>query len=267
MGVFQHEAAAVDPTFKKIYLTEDQPDGRLYRFTPFSYPDLSTGVLEVATVAGDGSVTWTGISDPSGTTKPTRQQVPTSTAFNGGEGIVWNRGIVYFSTKGDDKVRAYNTNTSKMTVHYDGKAQPSLALHGVDNIGTSPFNELFVCEDHGNMEIVLLGTDGSCAPLLRVTGQDSSELAGVAFNPAGTRLYFSSQRGGPAAKGITYEVSGPFAQRGATAAAGPAAASAIPPVAVAPGAALVLAAAGGMWWLRTRGDRTALAGEGDAGAG
>ena len=268
MGVFQHEAAAVDSVGKKIYLTEDQPDGRLYRFSPFKWADLSAGFLEVATVAGDGKVTWTGISDPLATTKPTRQQVPSSTAFNGGEGIVCNREIVYFATKGDDKVRSYNTNTSKMAVHYDGKAQPTLALHGVDNIGTSPYNELLVCEDHGNMELVVLGTNGSSAPLLRVTLQDDSELAGVAFNPAGTHLYFSSQRGGPAKKGVTYEVTGPFAQRAATAAASPASAAVLPPVAVAPGAALVLAAAGGLWKLRTRhAGSVAGAAQGSLGAG
>ena len=72
---------------------------------------------------------------------------------------------------------------------------------------------------------VVLGTNGSSAPLLRVTLQDDSELAGVAFNPAGTHLYFSSQRGGPAKKGVTYEVTGPFAQRAATAAASPASAA------------------------------------------
>ena len=175
---------------------------------------------------------------------------------------------MYFATKGDDKVRSYNTNTSKMAVHYDGKAQPSLALHGVDNIGTSPYNELLVCEDHGNMELVVLGTNGSSAPLLRVTLQDDSELAGVAFNPAGTHLYFSSQRGGPAKKGVTYEVTGPFAQRAATAAASPASAAVLPPVAVAPGAALVLAAAGGLWKLRTRhAGSVAGAAQGSLGAG
>jgi secreted PhoX family phosphatase len=265
MGVFQHEAAAVDPTLKKIYLTEDQPDGRLYRFSPFTWQNLSAGFLEVAVVAADGSVTWAAISDPGGTSAPTRQQVPSSRAFNGGEGIVWNRGMVFFATKGDDKVWAYNTNTSKLTVHYDGRAQASLPLHGVDNIGTSPFNELLVCEDHGNMEIVVLGTDGSSAPLVRVLGQDDSELAGVAFNPAGTRLYFASQRGGPAKRGVVYEVTGPFAQRMAVAAAAPpAGASVLPPVAVGPGAALVLAAAGGLWRLRNR--RAEPAAEGDAGA-
>ena len=43
---------------------------------------------------------------------------------------------------------------------------------------------------------------------LRIVGQDESELAGSAFDPSGTRLYFSSQRGD--GSGITYEMSGPF---------------------------------------------------------
>ncbi len=34
MGVFKHEAAAVDPRGKRVYLTEDLIDGRFYRFTP-----------------------------------------------------------------------------------------------------------------------------------------------------------------------------------------------------------------------------------------
>ncbi|MEJ7876128.1 MAG: hypothetical protein WKF62_05665, partial [Solirubrobacterales bacterium] len=38
-----------------------------------------------------------------------------------------------------------------------------------------------------------------------------SEVAGVCFNPAGDRLYFSSQRA--AGMGATYEVSGPFRGR------------------------------------------------------
>jgi len=34
LGAFSHEAAAVDPVGGQVYLTEDRPDGRLYRFTP-----------------------------------------------------------------------------------------------------------------------------------------------------------------------------------------------------------------------------------------
>jgi secreted PhoX family phosphatase len=37
-----------------------------------------------------------------------------------------------------------------------------------------------------------------------------SEVTGPVFSPDGTRLYFSSQRGGNPQTGITYEVTGPF---------------------------------------------------------
>ena len=44
-----HEAAAVDPVRQHVYLTEDQPDGGLYRFRPTTWGDLSAGTLEVMT--------------------------------------------------------------------------------------------------------------------------------------------------------------------------------------------------------------------------
>ena len=53
------------------------------------------------------------------------------------------------------------------------------------------------------MQVVLLGDDGSVSPFLQVLGQDTSELTGLAFTPAGDRLYFSSQRGGSSKTGIT----------------------------------------------------------------
>lgn len=62
------------------------------------------------------------------------------------------------------------------------------------------------------MEICLITPDEVVAPFLRLVGHGGSEITGPAFNPAGDRLYFSSQRGttGRSAGGITYEVSGPF---------------------------------------------------------
>ena len=47
MGQFNHEAAAVDPVGQRVYMTEDAGDGAFYRYTPDSYPDLSSGLLEV----------------------------------------------------------------------------------------------------------------------------------------------------------------------------------------------------------------------------
>src|SRR5262245_63461482 len=95
LGTFQHEAVALDPKRHQLYLTEDVPDGRFYRFTPRRWRRLEAGgVLEVAAVAGDGSVTWLPVPEPNPTDvaiNPTRHQVPGSTAFRGGEGITYNR--------------------------------------------------------------------------------------------------------------------------------------------------------------------------------
>ena len=70
------------------------------------------------------------------------------------------------------------------------------------------------------MEICVITADRVVAPFLRLTGPAATgpadrgnELAGVAFNPAGDRMYFSAQRAYDF--GVTYEVRGPFAGAGA----------------------------------------------------
>jgi uncharacterized protein len=212
LGVFKHEAAAFDPVGKRAYLTEDETDGRLYRFTPTRWPGLDRGRLEVAVVDERGRVTWLEVPDPAAASTPTRQQVPESTPFNGGEGIAYDRGSVYVSTKGDNRVWRYDPKRARLVVHYDGTQRADLPLRGVDNIGVTPRGDLVIAEDGGDMQLVLLTGRGIAAPLVQVTGQDGSELAGPAFSPDGRRLYFSSQRGGGGA-GLTYEVTGPFARR------------------------------------------------------
>ena len=213
LGTFQHEAVVVSPRDRRLYLTEDVPDGRLYRFTPARWRDLSAGTLEVAVVSGQ-DVSWEIVPNPNpviGVDTPTRLQVPGSTAFNGGEGITCRRDHVYFTTKGDNRVWDLDTAQSRLTVLYDAALDPTMQLTGVDNVTGSRSADLFVAEDGGNMELVMLTPDGVVAPFLRVTGQAGSELAGPAFDPSGRRLYVSSQRGGGG--GITYEISGPFRRR------------------------------------------------------
>ena len=229
-GFFVHEAAAVDPVREQVYQTEDMPDGRLYRYTPDNYPDLSSGLLEVAAVADDGSLSWIEVPDPSAAETPTRQQVPESTGFLGGEGIWYFDNWIFFSTKFNNKIHGIDLVNSTHTLLYDPDpadvAAGSAVLSGVDNLTVDAGSgDIFVAEDGGNMEVVIITPDGVVAPFARLVDQDNSEITGPVFNPRRDRLYFSSQRG-PSPKtigeinpmvvtedrfgGITYEVSGPF---------------------------------------------------------
>ena len=219
MGVFNHEAAAVDPIGQRVYMTEDVDDGAFYRFTPSSYPSLTAGLLEVATVDGAGNVTWTEVPDPSAISGPTRYQVPGVTPFDGGEGIWYADDVLYFTTKGDKRVWAYNARSQTIEVLYDRAAAPDASLDAVDNVTVSSAGEIFVCEDGGNMEIGLITPDRTVSPFLRFPGSEhqGSEVAGVSFNPDETRMYLTSQRAYPtipgqpqSGPGAVYEVSGPF---------------------------------------------------------
>ena len=211
MGRFKHEAAAVDPVRGAIYLTEDQPDGCFYRFRPSSWPSLAAGTLEVACPGSTaGSVVWKAVPDPAGTTTRTRFQVPGVLRFNGGEGCFYDRDVCFFTTKGDGRVWGYNAATAKLAVHYDDSAVTTgtPVLRGVDGLTVNRARDVFVGEDGDDMQINVIR--GSVVfTLLQVTGQSTSEIAGIAFNPAGDRMYFSSQRGTGSA-GITYEITGPF---------------------------------------------------------
>ena len=170
LGVFKHEAVCVDPVEERLYLTEDVPDGCWYRFTPDAYPDLSAGLLEVATVAADGAVTWTEVPEPGGgAATPTRNQVAGATRFNGGEGTWFDSGVVYFTTKGDKKVWAYDT--ARCTLEVDlraGAAGAGSALQSVDNVTVSRSGDIYVCEDGDNCEICLITPCREVAPFLRL---------------------------------------------------------------------------------------------------
>ncbi|MBC6451151.1 alkaline phosphatase PhoX [Actinokineospora xionganensis] len=217
MGIFKHEACAADPDHGYIYMTEDVSDGCFYRFRPNTWGNLSSGTLQVMKGTNSqtsGTVTWANVPDPDGSPTATRNQVSGAKRFNGGEGCVYASGTCWFTTKGDNRVWAYNANNSTISLAYDDSLVTSgtAPLTGVDNITRATSGELFVAEDGGNMEICVITPSDIVAPFLRVTGQTSSEITGPAFTPNGQRLYFSSQRGtsGSSSGGITYEITGPF---------------------------------------------------------
>jgi secreted PhoX family phosphatase len=224
MGVFKHEAAAVDTAARRVYLTEDLIDGGLYRYLPERWPDLSAGRLEIARVERGGRVDWVKVPDPRARRERTRRQVPGSTEFKRGEGIWLDGNTLYVATTADHRVHAYDTQRERIEVIYDGLASRSAPLLRVDQLTGSRGGEVFVCEDLATDEIDMgvITPDRKVSKFLSVTGpqHERSEITGVTFDPSGRRMYFASQRAFPKTEaepgpGAIYEITGPF--RGARA--------------------------------------------------
>ena len=172
----------------------------------------------------------------SATTTRTAKQVPGAAVFNGGEGAWYDEGYVYFTTKNDHVVWVHDIAAQTITKLYDAAEHAVTPLGpkepggtSVDNVTVSSSGDLFVAEDGGDLEIVIISADKrEVAAVMRLEGDNhvASEICGPAFSPDGTRLYFSSQRGNivpvgiddPTGEapvfgnglGVTFEVTGPF---------------------------------------------------------
>jgi len=246
LGLFKHEAVAVDPAHRQLFLTEDTGDGRFYRFLPSAAdwpagaarPALQEGRLQVMRYAAlpanayppEGfdvgrpqAVVWEDVVNPDQPQAAQRQSLGTpapGTLFKGGEGLWYFDGYVYFSTKGDNRIWCHDTTAQTLEVIYDfATAAPSnKILSGVDNLTVTQAGDVLVAEDGGDMQVCVILPDRRLLPLLQVTDaagvpDTESEITGPAFSPDGTRLYFSAQRSGrlgAQGSGITFEVTLPF---------------------------------------------------------
>ncbi|MEQ1438859.1 alkaline phosphatase PhoX [Fontimonas sp. SYSU GA230001] len=241
LGRFAHEALAVDPADRTLYLTEDAGDGRFYRFVPSAAdwpagaerPALQEGRLQVLRFAegargatlddaglnvnGMHAVIWEDVVQPdqaqAGVRSALGAEAPGS-RFRGGEGIWHHEGLIYFSTKGDNRIWCHDIGRETIEVIYDFATAENPVLSGVDNLTVSEFGDVLVAEDGGDMQICVILPDRRVLPLLQlVDHSQQSEITGPAFSPDGSRLYFSSQRNGRnglPGLGITFEVTLPF---------------------------------------------------------
>ena len=108
-----------------------------------------------------------------------------------------SNGRVVFTTKGDNRVWAFDPVAMTLTIIYDDDVQVNGVLSGVDNVGTTKAGVVYVAEDGGNMQIVLVRDDGATYPVVELPDISGSEMTGPAFDPSGTPalLQFATQPG------------------------------------------------------------------------
>ena len=218
LGMFTHEAAAVDPKTSTIYQTEDTSSSGFYRFVPEkkinAFGELAKvkGKFQVMEIENDDKVKWNDVIDP--LFKKGHQLMKRKPnkeikykRFSHGEGAWYHDGKVHFATTGNHQIWTYDIANETCKILYGGGG----ALRDPDNVTVSNTGLVMAAEDRGNMEICGISNKTNKAfPIVRIKGHGKSEVTGPAFDPSGTRLYFSSQRGKNNFNGITYEVTGPF---------------------------------------------------------
>lgn len=226
-GRFRHEAAAVDPQRMITYLSEDRPDGALYRFLPANPNSPFEGTLQALALSEDvdprttegwqvgdaRSVRWVDLEDPDSPDDSLRYQAADRGAaeFRRGEGLWWHDGNLYLScTTGGPidrgQIFVLRTGEDEDTLELVAQSDDPANLDHPDNLTVSPTGELFIAEDgEGDQYIRRMGHDGELTALAR-NARSGGEFAGLCFSPDGSTLFANLQH-----DGITLAITGPFA--------------------------------------------------------
>ena len=158
-------------------------------------------------------------------------EIPADVAMTPPMGMQPTRGVMFFATKGDNRVYAYDINNELIELIYDNEnMQLETGFNQVDNVVVSPAGDVLVAEDGNAMRLVVIVPNQPAKLLMQIT-KGGSEITGPAFTPDGSRLYFSSQRGPSGAdgsndQGTTFEMLIPAEFRAAQSIAPPAATNA-----------------------------------------
>ncbi len=258
------EAVSIDPINHVCYQTLDTSSGKFVRFvsSPGDLEPTPSGVTRMRMQSGVSQRLYippfndlpgynnVGVPNDPTSSARLRQARPiewvadsgtNGTNFNGAEGIwyyeipeplratpaagtVPSRGMIFFTTKGDNRVWAIDVENNLIELIYD--TQNNQAFTNLRNIGGSPTNfsqvdnlvaattgDVLVAEDGTAMRLAVV-MNGQPAKLLMQITRGGSEICGPAFTPDGSRLYFSSQNGpsgtsGTGTSGVIYEMTIP----------------------------------------------------------
>jgi len=245
MGRFNHEAIAVDPVSGVVYLTEDRPDGLLYRYVPNTPGQMLAGGRLQALVRkgvpsydtrnwGDGKpmsvgesfeTTWMDLEDTDAPKDDLRLRgfARGGARFARGEGMWYGNGAVYFACTNGGEAKAgqvfkYVPSPAEGTAAESDQPgrltlfvelnDPGL-IENCDNLTVAPWGDLILCEDgSGDQYLVGITPEGGIYKFAHNAGQSNSEFAGATFSPDGTTLFVNVQ-----SDGLTLAITGPWEHR------------------------------------------------------
>jgi hypothetical protein len=242
MGRFNHEAVCVDPRTGIVYLTEDRPDGLIYRFIPNTPGKLRDGgklqALALLDAQSFDTRNWEALTTPK--LPPNEPKKATwidlenveapdddlreagfakgAARFARGEGMWFGRNELYFAcTNGGHiakgQIFRYIPSPGEGTAR-EGENPGQLELFvepnntelvkSCDNLTVSPWGDLVVCEDDTHPFVVGVTPSGQFYRLAENVGF-RTEFAGGVFSPDGS-TYFVNIQGA----GLTLAVTGPW---------------------------------------------------------
>lgn len=244
LGRFNHEAVAVDPRSRIIYLTEDRRDSLLYRFLPDPPGQARNGRLQALAIRDQSKadtrnwsgtpvfatgeslpVEWIDLQDTHAPDDDLRLRGHEKGAaiFAQGEGMWFGNDSVYFACTSGGRIRAGQIYRYQPSVKEGQPAEKNTPgqlelfvesrdprrLQNCDNVTVTPWGDLLVCEDAPEACSLVGITPSGDLYHFAENAWSESELAGACFDPAGQTLFVNLQQ-----PGLTLAIDGPFPRRG-----------------------------------------------------
>lgn len=225
-GRFRHEAAAFRPDDGVCYLSEDRPDGCLYRFVPADPADaFGEGRLFALAIAGreredtgpwgsgeSREIGWVPLDEPCPDDDGLRAAAQRAGAavIRRGEGICLADGAVYLCAtsggpiEGGQILRLHDEGMGGVLEVF-AASEDRARMDMPDNVTLAPDGVLWFVEDgRGHDHLRAVRPDGEVIAVGR-NAMTEGEITGVCFSPDGRAMFLNLQE-----EGLTLRIEGPF---------------------------------------------------------